>query len=236
MSRPLVVAAHGTASPEGQAVVRACAARAGEVLGMPAPPVVGFVDVCGPTLAEVLVGLEDPVVVPFFLASGYHVNHDVPAALADVPGATATPALGTADEVVQALAARVRETLPAGESPDAVLVLGAGSSDDHARGEVATVAQRVAEDLGCAAGTAFLSGPGPRPEEELVRLRKDGHTRVAVAAHLLSPGFFLDKAHAVADAAGVSRTQPLATHDLLARLVARRYREARLPDVGPRSS
>ena len=62
--RPLVVAAHGTASEEGQRVVRDCAARAGALLGLPSPPSVGFVDVCGPTLQEVLAGLSDPVVVP----------------------------------------------------------------------------------------------------------------------------------------------------------------------------
>ena len=223
--RPLVVAAHGTASEEGQRVVRDCAARAGALLGMSSPPPVGFVDVCGPTLVEVLDGLADPVVVPFFLASGYHVRHDVPSAVAPLPGAVVTPALGTEAEVLEALVERVLEVR--GE-PGAVLVVGAGSSVDAARAEVAQVSRLVGARLGVPTGTAFLSGPGPRPEEELPRLVDHGlaPADVVVAAHLLSPGFFLDRAHRVAAAAGTVATAPLGTHASLAALVARRYLEA----------
>lgn len=225
MTRPLVVAAHGTASLEGQRVVVDCAARAGLLLGLDDPPPVGYVDVCGPTLDEVLEGLADPVVVPFFLASGYHVRHDVPTAVASLPGATVTPALGTEDEVLDALVDRV---LAAGPGPGAVLVLGAGSSVDAARAEVAEVARLVGERLGVPTGTAFLSGPGPRAEDELARLRAAGvdPADVVVAAHLLSPGHFLDRAHRVAAAVGAVPTQPLGTHERLGALVARRYREA----------
>ncbi|MFK5634384.1 MULTISPECIES: sirohydrochlorin chelatase [unclassified Ornithinimicrobium] len=233
MTRPLVVAAHGTASPEGQRVVVDCAARAGAVLGLDGPPPVGYVDVCGPTLPEVLAGLTDPVVVPFFLASGFHVRHDVPSAVAVLPGATVTPALGTEDEVLGALvdrvlAARRGQGPGPGPGPGAVLVLGAGSSVDAARAEVGQVARLVGERLGAPTGTAFLSGPGPRPEEELERLRSCGvdPSDVVVAAHLLSPGHFLDRAHRVAATVGAVATQPLGTHDALSDLVARRYREA----------
>lgn len=225
MTRPLVVAAHGTASLEGQRVVVDCAARAGVLLGLDRPPPVGYVDVCGPTLDEVLDGVTDPVVVPFFLASGYHVRHDVPTAVAALAGATVTPALGTEDEVLDALVDRV---LAAGPGPGAVLVLGAGSSVDAARAEVAEVARLVGARLGVPTGTAFLSGPGPRAEDELARLRAAGvdPAHVVVAAHLLSPGHFLDRAHRVAATAGAVATQPLGTHERLGALVARRYREA----------
>ncbi len=229
MSRPLVVAAHGTASPEGQAVVRGCADRAAAALGLPLPAVVGYVDVCGPTLDEVLADVTDPVVVPFFLASGYHVKHDVPSALEALPGSTLTPALGAADEVVDALADRVREV---DAEPDAVLVVGAGSSVEAARAEVARVAELVGSRLGTATATAFLSGPGPRAACALTALRIAGHTRVVLATHLLSPGWFATKAQRVAEAGGVVATGPLGTHDLLRDLVVRRYREAVAPSSG----
>lgn len=227
--RPLVVAAHGTASEEGQQVVRDCATRAGVLLDLDGPPPVGYVDVCGPTLTEVLDGLAEPVVVPFFLASGYHVRHDVPSAVASVPGATVTPALGTEEEVLEALVDRVLQVR--GGEPGAVLVVGAGSSMRTARAEVSEVARLVGERLGLVTGTAFLSGPGPRPEEELARLRGCGvdPSGVVVAAHLLSPGHFLDRARRVAVAAGAVATHPLGTHEALSRLLARRYRAA----VGP---
>ena len=241
-ARPLVLAAHGTADPAGQAVVEQVAAGAGRLLGVPA--LVGYVDVCGPTLAEVLAepapattaghapattaghAPAPPVVVPFFLASGYHVRHDVPAAVRHLPGALVTPALGVEDEVAQALAARVREAAAPGPAPEAVVVTGAGSSVAAARAEVEQVSRAVGELLGVAAGTAYLSGPGPRPEEEITRLRGLGHGRVVLAAHLLAPGHFLSRAREVAAGHGAAATDALGTHPLVRALVLRRYREA----------
>lgn len=221
MSRRLVVAAHGTASAAGRDVVEACAAAAADELGV--GHAVGYVDVCGPVLQEVLVGTSSPVVVPLFLATGYHVRHDVPAAVASAPGAVVTPALGAAPEVVAALADRV---LQAHDRPDAVVLTAAGSGVTAARAEVAQVAQLLAEFLGAAAGTAFLTGPGPRPEEEVARLRGAGHERVVLATHLLAPGHFLDRAHASAAALGTVASAALGTHPALVSLVVRRYREA----------
>ena len=238
MSAPLVLAAHGTDDPAGRAVVEEVAARAGALLGVPAH--VGYVDVCGPELADVLAEVaSDPapqdggpraVVVPFFLASGYHVRYDVPSAVAALTGGelpdaggggsavVVTPALGVEPEVVQALADRVRRAAPEAQ---AVVVTGAGSSVEAARAEVADVAAQVGAVLGLPVGTAFLSGPGPRPEEEIARLGVDGPG--VVATHLLAPGHFHGRAQAAADAAGWTATEPLGTHAQVVDLVVRRY-------------
>lgn len=232
-SRPLVVAAHGTASHEGRRVVEDCAAAAATALGV--SHTVGYVDVCGPTLHEVLPGSVSPVVVPLFLASGYHVRHDVPSAVATAPGARVTPALGVAPEVVAALADRVLEAYAElaerreGRSPprpDAVVVTAAGSSVESARAEAVDVSELLADRLGTTPGTAYLTGPGPRPEEEVARLRAAGHQRVVLATHLLAPGHFLDRAHTVASSLGTVASGALATHPAVVALVVRRYAEA----------
>lgn len=239
--RPLVLAAHGTADPAGRAVVEQVAARVAEQLGV--AHWVGYVDVCGPTLQEVLTEADvqlPPVVVPFFLASGYHVRHDVPSAVTGVTGATVTAALGVEDEVVRALSDRVLAVgttaggvgPPAhtsGPAPGAVVVTGAGSSMAAARAEVAETARRVGQRLGVATGTAFLSGPGPRPEQETERLRAAGHSRVVLAAHLLAPGRFLDRARLTAASCGAVATDALGWHEEIQALVVRRYREAPAP-------
>ena len=227
MTRPLVVAAHGTASAAGRTVVEDCAAAAAARLAV--GRCVGYVDVCGPTLEEVLAETEEPVVVPLFLASGYHVRHDVPTAVATVDGALVTPALGTEPEVVTALAERVREAWTQhgrDAGLDAVVVTAAGSSVKGARAEVARVAELLGERLGVPAGTAYLTGPGPRPEDEVARLRRDGHERVVLGTHLLAPGHFLDRAHAAAAALGTVASAELGTHGAIVDLVVRRYREA----------
>lgn len=232
MRRPLVVAAHGTASVQGRDVVEACAAAAAAELDV--AHAVGYVDVCGPPLQQVLEqqvvqqqvleGTPPPVVVPLFLARGYHVRHDVPAAVRSSPGAVVTPALGTAPEVVTALADRVLEAA----EPDAVVVTAAGSSVAGARAEVAEVAQLLAARLAVPTGTAYLTGPGPRPREEVERLRAAGHERVVLAAHLLAPGHFHDRASALASALGTVASGPLSTHPAVVSLLVRRYRDAAL--------
>lgn len=225
MRRPLVVAAHGTASSAGRRVVEECAAAAAATLGV--VHAVGYVDVCGPILEEVLARTAAPVVVPLFLASGYHVRHDVPAAVAETVGATVTPALGDAPEVVTALAERVLQVCDdTGPRPDAVVVTAAGSSVERARAEVVQVSGLLARQLGTTPGTAYLSGPGPRPEEELERLHAAGHERVVLATHLLAPGHFLDRARAAASRLGTVASDELGTHPAVADLVVRRYREA----------
>lgn len=232
MRRPLVVAAHGTASAEGRQVVEDCAAAAAARLGV--PHTVGYVDVCGPALEEVLAGTAAPVVVPLFLASGYHVRHDVPAAVEAAAGATVTPALGDASEVVTALADQVLAAGGAGGTPggpavghlDAVVLTAAGSSVGRARAEAVAVARHLEERLGLPVGTAYLTGAGPRPEEEVRRLRATGRGRVVLATHLLAPGHFLDRARRTAAALGTVASGPLGTHPAVVSLVARRYREA----------
>ncbi|GMA41129.1 sirohydrochlorin chelatase [Mobilicoccus caccae] len=271
MTRPLVLAAHGTENPDGRAVVEQVAARAAALLGVEHR--VGYVDVCGPTLAEVLASLVEaggaagqgggtaaPVVVPFFLSRGYHVRYDVPSAVAAMtPARTAsderrfesggadsstdaavvTPALGAEPEVVEALTGRILEADP---TPRAVVLAAAGSGVAAAREEVAEVARLVQEKLGIPVEPAFLSGPGPRPEDVVSgwatstsdTTRTDpaptthGSERggIVVAAHLLAPGFFLEKAARVAVEIGGVATGPLATHPSLVNLVLRRYRQA----------
>jgi sirohydrochlorin ferrochelatase len=217
-------------------VVARCAAAAAETLGV--VHAVGYVDVCEPTLEEALGGLAGPVVVPFFLASGYHVRHDVPSAVAATTRAVVTPALGAEPEVIEALADRVLAAAAARDADppsapsvdpltvDAVLVTGAGSSVDSARAEVALVSRLLGERLDVVTGTAYLSGPGPRPAQEIARLRAAGHERVVLAAHLLSPGHFLDRAHATARELGALPADALGTHPALVALVVRRYLEA----------
>jgi sirohydrochlorin ferrochelatase len=73
-----LLVAHGTRNPLG---VRMIGDLAGAVAGVLDEPVrVGFVDVLGPTPAEVLSTMRDEpvVVVPALLSSGIHVRVDVP--------------------------------------------------------------------------------------------------------------------------------------------------------------
>ena len=225
MSRRLGVAAHGTVSAAGRRVVEDCALAAADLLSVPVQ--VGYVDVCEPALSDVLTA--DAIVVPLFLASGYHVRHDVPAAASGVPGASVTPALGAAPAVVEALAMRLEEA--AGGTPrerlDAVVLASAGSNQAEARAEVRDLATLLGARLGLPVAVAHLSGPGPTIAEVAADLRDRGHHRLAVASHLLAPGVFLDRARRQGEEAGaLAVSAELGTHPAISTLVAARYAAA----------
>ena len=101
-----VIVAHGTRNPHGVNMIAEIAAAVSERIGTTRT---AFVDVLGPTPAEVLSDLADDrpaVVVPAFLASGYHVRQDLPGYVAESgrPGTIVTRALGPDRELWQQVA------------------------------------------------------------------------------------------------------------------------------------
>ncbi|MBD0672913.1 sirohydrochlorin chelatase, partial [Streptomyces sp. CBMA156] len=68
------------------------------------------------------------------------------------------------------------------------------------------------------------SAAGPTPHQAVAALRAAGHPEVALAGYLLSPGFFARRA---ATTAARWTSAPLGAHPAVARLVLRRYDEAR---------
>ncbi|MDQ3825052.1 MAG: sirohydrochlorin chelatase [Actinomycetota bacterium] len=188
LQRTIVVAAHGTRDTAGVAVahqlVDALRAR------LPGSSVLlGFVDVLGPGVREVVASAPGPVtVVPTFLSSGYHVRADLPRAVASSQrnDVMISAALGPHPLLVAAMGERLGEA--GWHRGDAVVLAAAGSSDPRV-GFVATGAPRVAP---------LVAG-----------LRAAGESRIAIASWLLAPGLFsrrLDTAEADVVAA------PLGTH------------------------
>jgi sirohydrochlorin ferrochelatase len=203
VSRPVVLAAHGSADAHGLAVLERLRAGVGDAL-VDHEVVLGFVDVVEPHVRRLLVDRPDAVVVPLFVTAGYHVRVDLPTVLAEVaPGALLSPHLGGLEGFVDVLAARATAGDGAGRAGgarSAALVV-AGSSDDRARAE--------ADDLGRAVGiraglgslpVAHLSGPG-RPLETL-----DPVPDLLVST-LLAPGHFQGRLRAWAEAQGIAATE-----------------------------
>jgi sirohydrochlorin ferrochelatase len=72
---------------------------------------------------------------------------------------------------------------------------------------------------------AFAATGTPRVHEAVESLRRRGARRVVVASYLLSEGLFQDRL--LGSGADVV-TEPLGTHPGLVRLIANRFRRARL--------
>ncbi|MFI5720116.1 sirohydrochlorin chelatase [Nocardia sp. NPDC051750] len=189
-----------------------------------------FVDVLGPAPSEVLRDLAaqpanpaPAVVVPAFLASGYHVYQDVPREVGDSghPAVTVTPAMGPDPALARIMAVRLRAV---GWRPgDSVVFAAAGSSDPRARADVCRAAAMLTAQLATPVRTAYVATGTPRVPEVVAQLRAEGQERVFIASYLLAHGLFHERLHQ-AGATGVA--DPIGVHPAVVRLIADRYRAA----------
>ena len=213
----LVLVAHGSRDEAAHTCVGEVAAAVRAAL--PGVAVrVGYVDVRAPTVADAVDGLSGAVVVPAFLAAGYHVRTDLPAQLAAATGRfVVTPALGPDPLLVRATAARLAEA--GWRYGDAVVLAAAGSSDPAALAEVRAAGRMLAAQVGRKVRVGFVATAVPRVDALVGELRAAGERRVAVASWLLAPGVF----HTRLDATGADVVAaPLGAHpDVVAAVVAR---------------
>ncbi len=192
-----------------------------------------FVDVLGPSPAEVLRDLATravvagdsvpAVLVPAFLASGYHVYQDVPREVADSGhlAVTVTAAMGPDPALARVMAVRLRAA--GWRSGDAVVFAAAGSSDPRARADVRRAAAMLTAQLATPVRTAYVATGAPRVPEVVAQLRETGQERVFIASYLLAHGLFHERLHR-AGATGVA--EPIGVHPSVVRLIADRYRRA----------
>jgi sirohydrochlorin ferrochelatase len=222
----LLLVAHGTRKQRGVAIVGDLAQRVSAELGRQVH--VAFVDVLGPTPTEVLQSLDDQpvVVVPAFLSRGYHVSADIPAHVAASrhPDVTVTEALGPGPQLVRVLADRLTES--GWRRDDSVILAAAGTSDPAAQRDLHMMATWLSATTGSRVELAFAATGTPRVAEAVATVRRAGARRVVVASYLLSEGLFQDRLRA--SGADVV-TEPLGLHPGLVRLIASRFRRARLP-------
>lgn len=218
----LVLAAHGTRDPAGPPVLDTLAAAVAGAGGINAR--VAYVDVIGPTVADVLADVAGPVVViPAFLAAGYHVRADLPRQVGACGRTDVTIAsfLGPDERL---LAAAVERLIEAGwNRGDAVVLAAAGSSDERALADVAAAADvlRTLVDVPVSVGYVGTATPSVL---DAVRARRDaGAPRVAVASWLLAPGLFQNR---LADTAADVVAEPLGAHPAVVAAVLDRYRAA----------
>ncbi|MCR3722805.1 MULTISPECIES: sirohydrochlorin chelatase [Prauserella salsuginis group] len=224
----IVLTAHGTRDPAGAEVI---AELAGRVRARGAEVAVAYADVREPDVTTVLNGLAgrsgsaDPVVLPAFLAAGYHVRTDIPqqVAASALPRAPVAEAFGPAPELIDVLVDRVRQ---AGYRPgDAVVLAAAGSSDPRALDEVSTAARMLSARLRAPVRIGYAATADPDVAAAVAEARHSGR-RVLVASWLLAPGLFQRRLEATgADAVSA----PLGAHPAVADLVVRRCAET--PDT-----
>jgi sirohydrochlorin ferrochelatase len=214
-SPALVVLAHGTGDAAGRGtwgrlLVRLRAALPGVEVRL------AYAGVARPQLADVLPGLDGPVVVvPAFLAAGFHVRVDVPGQLAAIGREDVTLAdpFGPDPGLIDVALERLRE---AGWREEQVVLAAAGSTDPVAQEDLRTAAGLFADRLGTAVPVGYIAGGDPRVAD--VVAAQEGP--VALLTWLLAPGAF----HRwLADAGAAVVAEPLGDHDGVVDVVLDRY-------------
>ncbi|MAU84747.1 sirohydrochlorin chelatase [Gordonia sp. Z-3] len=187
-----VLVAHGTRNPHGVSVIAEIAEAVGKQVGTTRT---AFVDVLGPTPAEVIADVDRPaVLVPAFLASGYHVRKDLPQHVeaAGRCDTIVTRALGPDPAIADV--ARLRLVEAGWEPGDSVVLAAAGSSDESACGQVHLAARQLESIIGGRVEVGFITTATPSVPEAVERASRNGR-RVAIASYLLAPGLFHQRLH-----------------------------------------
>ncbi len=244
---PLVIAAHGTRDPEGQAVARAFIERVQRRLA-PTKVTAGFVELMEPeipdAISEALAGVEasgdvDAVVVPLLLATGGHIQDDIPEAIAEagdgfevvyartlLPDPRILAALG--QRITEALADdwRARDT--------AVVLVGRGNKTTAANALHYELTRTLWEqlDLGWAE-PAFIQVTRPSLPDALNAAVAAGQQQIVVAQNFLFPGLLRNWVNDQVTAWQASHpevqvriAEVIGDSDVLADIVIDRYHEA----------
>jgi sirohydrochlorin ferrochelatase len=207
----LLVVAHGTASTAGAETT----ARLVEKIRAARPQIaveLCFLDVIDPRLPDVL-DERPTVVVPLLLSTGYHVQSDIPAAVAPYPAVQVARHLGPHALLVDALVDRLAAAPEAGRTA----LVGAGSSRTEAAAELAETGRLLGRRLGRPVSVHTMA-------DDLRAAFADA-APVQVATYLLAEGQFVDTLRAAADGYG-RVAAPIGAHPALVRLVWTRYDDA----------
>ncbi len=215
MTRALLLVAHGARDPRAQAQAAALAAmvRAAHPDG---PVGLAFLELARPDVPEglrrlVVAGAEQVAVVPLqFFAAG-HVKRELPAHLAAAGAAypgrrfCLAPPLGLHARLVALLRQRLDAALAAravAAEETAVLLVGRGTSDPDANGDLAKLARLLAEGSSLlAVEPAFAGVTQPDLRCGLDRLVRLGARRIVLLPLLLFPGVMSERLAAAADEA-----------------------------------
>jgi sirohydrochlorin cobaltochelatase len=249
---PLLIAGHGTVDAAGVGEFTAFIERMRTRLAPEGVDVVGgFIELSAPAVTQawqrlVELGHRRMAAVPLVLVAAGHAKGDIPAALhREVirnPGtsfAFGRP-LGPHPILLDLLAERIAEVVPADEFADtAVVLVGRGSTDPDANAEVCKVARLLQETRGFAfVETAFVSLATPNVADGLHRATLLGARRIIVAPYFLFDGVLPQRVVAQSVAFGQSNSgvdvrvaRYLGDCAGLADLVVERYHETVHGDI-----
>lgn len=245
----IVVAGHGSRDPDAvrefEALVELVRERA------PQDAVShGYLEFASPTIAQAVAanlaaGARQVAMVPGVLLAARHAKNDMPAEMQAMardypdidfhfgaPMSLDPKLLQLAQERIVAAEASSPRTLR--RSDTCLVVVGRGTTDPDANGEVAKLARMLEEGMGFGAATVCYSGTAqPLVADGLRRAARLGYARIVVLPFFLFDGVLVKRIYAAADDLGarepeleVLKAGYFGVHPLVADVMIERAREA----------
>ena len=191
------------------------------------PLAYGYLEFAHPVISAGLdmlrsAGVDHVVAVPGMLFAAGHVKNDIPALLNRYSAATGLSIsygreLGMDARMVRAAADRIAAALPLearGEQGDAMgqdtllVVVGRGSRDPDANGNVAKITRMLVEGLGLGWGeTCYAGVTFPQVEDCLRRVVGLGYRRIVVFPYFLFSGVLVSRIHRAVDRVATDHPQ-----------------------------
>jgi sirohydrochlorin cobaltochelatase len=249
-SHALLLVGHGSRDPDGQREFLEFAARVQHAAG-DRPVVACFLELAEPTIAQGLarcleLGYRDIAAVPVLLFAARHNKHDVPAEFDHVRDHHPDLCIrygrhfGITTEIVDGLRSLIAQaerqsTRPQiGRDHTVVLLVGRGSSDPDANGDVCKLARILWEGSWLlSVETCFIGITHPRLPEGLQRCMLLQPERIIVLPYLLFTGVLVKRIAAMARDFGqahpeveVLRTDDIGELPVFMELLFEREREA----------
>jgi sirohydrochlorin cobaltochelatase len=247
----LLLMAHGSRDDEARAEYRRIHAALVERLA-PVPVVFSVLEFPGddglPSIEDgwracLQAGARRIVALPFFLFPAGHVREDLPNELRAARSAAGwadldlIPPLGAADELLDAVEARAREARgPSAGDGTAVILVGAGTSDPDANGDLCKAARLLWERFNnrySLIEAAWVSLTRPSVGDAVDRCVRLGADRIALVPYFLNTGVLLKRIDAqLAEIRprhpniAIDRGSHLGLQPRLLDLIERRAREA----------
>ena len=221
----LVLAWHGSRNPAARRLIDRIVAQVADRL--PGVDVqAAWVDIEPVRLADTLAEVGACVLVPCFLAGGYHATHDVPEAVAATDGqvVVTTHLNGSLDD---ALLDRVLE---AGGPGDAIVLAAAGSKHPGATAEVAATAERLSRRLSVPVTVGNIYQSAPSVSEAVAAAIRHSKRQepgapepdILVLPYALAPGLWGQRIASL----GTRVAAPLGAHEGVCAAIVSRYRQA----------
>jgi sirohydrochlorin ferrochelatase len=196
-----------------------------------------FLDVCGPTVAEVgkrlaAAGTDEVVVVPLLLSDAFGAHEEVPAAVAQLASAhpdlcvAASRPIGPEAQLLSVIDRRLRDALRARHvsEMDGLVFAAAGSPDVRSNAIVARRARQWATHHKLPCVTSFATGSGPSTAEAVRTLRSQGRRHIAVGSWFLAPSLlWVRQAEMALEAGAVAVSEPMGGEPEVAEVALTRY-------------